>query len=464
MAEHNSKRPTAGRVARTARLGKVAAGGAARWAGDHIDGRGSDDERQRRRGDRFVATIDALVDQLSVMRGAAMKAGQVLSTIEFPGLEPDQSAYLQRRLASLRDDVPAVGWKDMRKVLTAEWGSEPDQVLESIGHEPAAAASIGQVYRGRSTDGREVAVKVQYPGIADAVESDMRNLRMLSPILRRLMPGLEVKDVLAELAERITEECDYELEASNHRRLARFWRRHPFIRVPDVYTSLSRRRVIVTEWVDGANFEQVAERDDETRDRFAEIVYRFFYANASLLHLALGDPHPGNYLLCDDGRVAFFDFGMLRRLPEEYLSREARVFGAIREGDADALVQAMRELGYLPGPSAEWDAGLMLEHMRLAGWWFAGDRPLRLAPDDLWRGTESLRTESGEQMIGQMRRMTVPPEALLLRRMEGLLFQIASTVRAEAAWGPLLRELVEGGDPATELGEQHRRWLTERTP
>ena len=463
MTESNSKRPTAGRVARTARLGKVAAGGAARWAGGRLDGRGSEDERQRRRGDRVVATIDSLVDQLAVMRGAAMKAGQVLSTIEFPGLEPDQSAYLQARLASLRDDVPAVGWKDMHKVLTAEWGAEPETVLESIEHEPAAAASIGQVYRGRSKEGRDLAIKVQYPGIADAVESDMRNLRMLSPVLRRLMPGLEVKDVLAELGERITEECDYELEASNHRRLARYWRRHPFVRVPDVDTAISRRRVIVTDWVDGASFEQVAERDEATRDRFAEIVYRFFYANASELHLALGDPHPGNYLLCDDGRVAFFDFGMLRRLPEEYLSREARVFRAIRDGDGTALVQAMRELGYLPGPSAEWDAAVMLEHMRLAGWWFAGDERLRLAPDDLWRGTESLRTASGEQMIDQMRRMTLPPEALLLRRMEGLLFQIASTVRAEAAWGPLLRELVEGGEPVSELGEEHRRWLAERT-
>jgi hypothetical protein len=221
--------------------------------------------------------------------------------------------------------------------------------------------------------------------------------------------------------------------------------------------------VIVTEWVDGASFEQVAERDEPTRDRFAEIVYRFFYATASELHLALGDPHPGNYLLCDDGRVGFFDFGMLRRLPQEYLLREARVFQAIRQGDGGALVQAMRELGYLPGPSAEWNAELLLEHMRLAGWWFADDEPRRLAPEDLWRGTESLRTESGEQMIGQLRRMTLPAEALLLRRMEGLLFQIACTVRAEVAWGPLLRELIEGGESATELGEQHRHWLAERT-
>jgi predicted unusual protein kinase regulating ubiquinone biosynthesis (AarF/ABC1/UbiB family) len=436
----------------------VAAGGAVRWAGDRFD-RGTADDRQRRRGDRVVATIDSLVDQLAVMRGAAMKAGQVLSTVEFPGLDPDQAAYLQQRLASLRDDVPAVGWKQMRAVLEGEWGAAPEQVLESIDPEPAAAASIGQVHRGRTREGLEVAVKVQYPGIAEAVESDMRNLRMLSPILRRLMPGLDVRDVLAELAQRITEECDYELEAQSHRRVARFWRAHPFVRVPGVDTELSRRRALVTEWVDGIDFDDVAEREDSVRDRFAEIVYRFFYSSAGELDLALGDPHPGNYLLCPDDRVAFFDFGMVRDLPRGYLRREGVVLAAIRAGEPGALVNAMRELGYLPGLSAEWDGAVLLEQMREAGWWFLGDERLRLAPEDLWRGTESMRERSGGEAIEQMRRMTLPTEALLLRRMEGLLFQIASTLRASADWGALLSELIEGSEPATRLGAEHARWL-----
>ena len=211
--------PTRGRIARTARLGRVAVGGAGRWAGGRFDARGTEEERRRRRGDRVVATIDALVDQLAVMRGAAMKAGQVLSTIEFPGLDPDQNAHLQERLASLRDRVPAVGWRQMRRVLEQEWGQAPERALD-IDTEPAAAASIGQVYRARDADGRELAVKVQYPGVAESVESDMRNLRLLTPLLRQLMPGLEVGDVLAELRERTIEECDYELEAANHRRVA----------------------------------------------------------------------------------------------------------------------------------------------------------------------------------------------------------------------------------------------------
>src|SRR3954452_11310612 len=173
--------PSGNRGTRTARLGRVAARGAMNWARDRLDSRGTPEEQRRRRGDRIVTTVDELVDQLAVMRGAAMKAGQVLSTVEFPGLDEDQSAYLQARLASLRDHVPAVSWKDMRTVLSRDCGEQPERVLAHIDTEPAAAASIGQVYRGRTSDGREVAIKVQYPGIAESVEADMRNLLLLSP-------------------------------------------------------------------------------------------------------------------------------------------------------------------------------------------------------------------------------------------------------------------------------------------
>lgn len=458
----NGRPPTRGRIARTARLGRVAVGGAGRWAGDRLDGRGTVEEQRRRRGDRIVATIDALVDQLAVMRGAAMKAGQVLSTIEFPGLDADQSAYLQERLASLRDNVPAVGWSQMRRVLEADWEERPERVLAEIDPEPAAAASIGQVYRGRDHEGREVAIKVQYPGIAESVESDMRNLRLLSPVLRQLMPGLEVRDVLDELRERTIEECDYELEAANHRRVARFWAGHPAVLVPRVDTELSRRRVLVTEWVDGLDFAHVQERPDVDRDRYAEIAYRFFYETASHLGLALGDPHPGNYLLCGDGRVGFFDFGMMRHLPTGYVHREGVISRAVRENDAAAAVAGMYELGYLPGDPGEWDGELLLAYMRQVSWWLRAEGSLRLTPEDLWRSTVELREEGASEHFAQLRRMTVPAEALLLRRMEGLLFQTAAMVRAAAPWGELLEELIEGAEPVTELGREHHEWLARR--
>lgn len=409
-ADRKGPPPSRNRGLRTARLGRVAVSAAVRWTGDRLDSRGGAEEQRLRRGKRIVATVDALVDQLAVMRGAAMKAGQVLSTMEFPGLDEDQSAYLQSRLASLRDGAPAVSWNQMRKVLASDWGEAPGRVLAHIDTEPAASASIGQVYRGRTQQGGEVAIKVQYPGIAESVDADMRNLMLLSPLLRQLMPGLEVKDVVGELRERILEECDYELEAGNHRRLERFWREHPFVLVPAVHTDLSRRRVLVSDWVDGITFDKVARQPDAVRDRYAEIVYRFFYGTALHLGLALGDPHPGNYLLQADGRVAFFDFGMIRRLPADYLRREALIARGVRVGDNDAVITGMRALGYLTGELDEGDGRLLLEYMHGVSWWLNAEEPLRLAPEDLWRGAELLREADGRRHVEQLRRMKLPPK------------------------------------------------------
>ena len=244
-------------------------------------------------------------------------------------------------------------------------------------------------------------------------------------------------------------------------RLAGFWRRHPFIFVPPVDTRLSRRRVLVSEWVDGTEFADVGRQPDPVRDRYAQIIYRFFYGSARELDVALGDPHPGNYLLCDDGRVAFVDFGMLRDLPKGYLRRDAAVFAAVRDSDGEALLAAMGELGYLHG-DGEWNPAPLLSYMQAISWWIQSEGSIRLAPEDIWRGSESLRGQRNGEVVQQMRRMTLPPEALLLRRMEGVLFQVAATLRAQAPWGRLLRELVEAGEPVGELGEQSAAWLASR--
>ena len=432
-----------------------------RLAADRLDGRGSEQEQRQRRGDRVVATIDLLVDQLSAMRGAAMKAGQALSTIEFPGLDEAQSAHLQRRLAELRNDISPVGWKQMRKVLVQEWGAEPERVLAHIDPEPVAAASIGQVYRGRTHEGVDVAVKVQYPGIAEVVESDMRNVTTLLPLLRQFKPDLDVKDLLDELRERMVEECDYELEAVNHRLLARFWRGHPFILVPGVESALARRRVLVTEWVHGMGFEQVIEQPDPVRDRYIEIVYRFYYGTASGLDLACGDPHPGNYLLCADDRVAFFDFGMMRRLPRSYLHREAAVTRAVRDNDPDALVTALQELGYLPGKRADWDGLVLLDRLGRGSAWRRSEEQVRLRPGHRRRG-EQRKADRSSDRGAQLARLRLPPEALLLRRMQGLLYLTALKARASGRWGPLHRELLEDAEPVGELGAANATWRATR--
>ena len=212
----------------------------------------------------------------------------------------------------------------MREVIAEDWGSDPERVLAEIDPEPAAAASIGQVYRGRTAEGREVAVKVQYPGIAETVESDMRNLRLLTPLLRQLMPGLEIKEVLAELASGSSRSATTSSRrATTGGSPASGAGTLSSASPASTPSSAAGGSWSPSGWTASGSRRSPSE-PDPVRDRYVEIVYRFFYGTVRELGLALGDPHPGNYLLCPDGRVAFFDFGMLRRLPPGYLPTRER--------------------------------------------------------------------------------------------------------------------------------------------
>src|SRR5262249_6539167 len=184
------------------------------------------------------------------------------------------------------------------KVMRKELGEPLDKVFASFDERAFAAASIGQVHRATTREGDEVVVKVQYPGIAEAVESDLRNATLLIPLIRRIAPSsLEVQPLFSELRDRIGEELDYELEAQHQRRVERLFRGHPFITVPRVRTDLSTRRVLVSDYIEGERFEAVRALDQAQRDRYGEIVFRFYFGLLYRHRIALGDPHPGNYLL-----------------------------------------------------------------------------------------------------------------------------------------------------------------------
>src|SRR5205085_9401392 len=185
-----------------------------------------------------------------------------------------------------------VTFKQMRKVIEDELEDPIDEVFESFDEEPIAAASIGQVYRARLHDGRDVAVKVQYPGVAAAVRADMQNLGLILRLMKRLAPGLDVAALAEEVRLRIYEELDYELEAQNQRALARIFRRHPFIVVPDVVTRLSHERVLVSEYVEGVKFEELKTYPQEDRNRLGEIIFRFFMECLYRHRQFSGDPHP----------------------------------------------------------------------------------------------------------------------------------------------------------------------------
>ena len=299
------------------------------------------------RDERTAKLVGELVDQLGRMRGAAMKVGQLLSMIDFEGLPEEQRTEFESKLATLRDDVPSVPFAKLEKLMRKELGGPLSSVFSAFDERALAAASIGQVHRATTLDGDVVAVKVQYPGVAEAVDSDLRNATLLLPLLKRLAPNLDAKPLLAELRERIGEELDYELEAQQQRRVERLYRGHPFIFVPRVRTDLSTRRVLVSEFVEGERFEAVRELDQAQRDRYGEIVFRFFFGLLYRNRIALGDPHPGNYLLRADGRVAFLDYGLVRDFGAARVDAERAIALAVREADAAALEAALVAGGYV---------------------------------------------------------------------------------------------------------------------
>jgi len=453
--------PPSNRIGRSARLGGLAAGQSARWAGTRAANLvRSPEEAEAATGERAAALARELVKQLGQLRGAAMKVGQVLSTIDFTAIPESEREEFKATLAALRDDVPPLPYKRVRKLLEEELGGRVSDHFESFEEEAFAAASIGQVHRAVTLEGDAVAVKVQYPGVAEAVESDLRNLSLLLPLVKRLAPGLDVKALYGELRERIAEELDYEFEAQNHRAVERAFRGHPFAHVPKVHTALSSRRVLVTDLLSGRRFAEVKALDEAERDRFGEIVFRFYFSLLSRLWRVSGDPHPGNYLLLDDGRVGFLDFGLMRSLDQDHLDGERALARAVVAEDAEGVHAVLAELGYLPDPAA-FDPEGLLEWLLAAGEWYMRPGFRRLDPQyvaELIDSTSSPRAP----WFDQMRRLTIPPQALLVRRMEGLVFSTLGELRAGADWHALGAEFFADAPPSTPLGEDDRQYWDTR--
>jgi predicted unusual protein kinase regulating ubiquinone biosynthesis (AarF/ABC1/UbiB family) len=454
-----------GRIARTARIGGLVAGQGARWAGMRTANRMRTPERaEAAEQERTAALVRQLVDQLGQMRGAAMKVGQMLSLAELDGLPEEQQEELQRKLAQLRDDVPPVPFADLERMMVGELGGPLSRVFAEFDERAFAAASIGQVHRARTVDGDDVVVKVQYPGVAEAVETDLRNATLLLPLLKRLAPGLDGKALMGELRERIGEELDYELEAQSQRRVERLLRGHPFVRVPHVFTALSTRRLLVSEYVEGERFEEVRRAGEAERDRYGEVVFRFFFGLLYRDRIALGDPHPGNYLRCPDGRVCFLDYGLLRDVPAGRVDAERAIAAAVRARDADALKAALVGGGYLPRSRADAvDADWALTAMRMATSWYAVPRFRRFggARDETRERRHPDREERAEAKR-QANQFTLPPEAVLIRRMHALVAVVLGQLRAGADWGAIAAEYLDGAPPATALGEAEAAWRAER--
>lgn len=444
------KIPTS-RVRRTAKLGSLAAGQAVRQAGTRAANvTRSDENAQAALERRHLEAAEQIVAALGTMKGAAMKLGQVLSFLDV-GLVPEEHREeFQAKLSALRDAAPKVSFKDMRKVIEQELDDELGEIFATFEQEPIAAASIGQVYRATLHDGRDVAVKVQYPGVASAVRADMQNLGLMMRVVKRLTPGLDAKAVTQEIRLRIDEELDYELEAQNQRSLARIFRGHPFIHVPDVVTRLSRERVIVSEFVEGVGFEELKKRPQAERDRLGEIVFRFFMGCLYRHHEFSGDPHPGNFLLQADGRVACLDFGLYKRMDAEDVENELACQRAVTEGDAEGAHALLARLGFLPQPDRI-RPDVLMAYMRDTIGWYTTDEEIQLTPEF----ATHVMIESSDMRSShfrEMRHQDIRPEHLFGRRMEMLTLAVLGQLRASANWHRIAREWMYGDPAVTELG------------
>jgi predicted unusual protein kinase regulating ubiquinone biosynthesis (AarF/ABC1/UbiB family) len=344
----------------------------------------------------------------------------------------------------------------MRKVIESELDGPLEEHFAEFEPEPIAAASIGQVYRARlhprrdETVGREVAVKVQYPGVAQAVRADLQNIGLILRLVKQIAPGMDVRSSADEIRARIGEELDYELEAQNQRSLARIYKGHPFIRVPDVVTELSREKVIVSEYVTGAGFDAVKEMDQATRDRVGEIVFRFFVGCMYRHHQFSGDPHPGNFLLMEDGMVAFLDFGLFKVMPKELLELEMACQRAAHEGDAEQLHRIFSETGFISEPE-RFRPDKLLTQFRDATWWYVLDEEVDLTPEIATQVMIDMSDPRSEH-FGQMRHETLPADHIFGRRVEMLTLAVLSQLRSRGNWHRIAREWLYEDEPVTELG------------
>src|SRR6202043_2428683 len=451
MARENEKIPTS-RARRTATVATLAATEAVKQFGTRAAnvtrGEEASEEAMAR---RQLETAKQIVAVLGTMKGAAMKFGQVMSFLDVGLVAEEHRDEFQRELAKLRDAAPTVSFKQMRRVIEEDLEAPISEIFASFDEEPIAAASIGQVYRATlPEDGREVAVKVQYPGVAAAVRADMQNMDMIMRLLKRMTPGMDSKAIAAEIKERIGEELDYELEAQNQRSLARIFRDHPFIVVPDVITDLSRERVLVTEFVRGVGFEEIKGYPQSQRDRIGEIVFRFFLGCLYRHRQFSGDPHPGNFLLQDDGRVAFLDFGLFKRLDPGPVELELAAQRAVVERDGPALHALLAKSGFLPEPERV-DPDHLLAFIDDAIWWYTSDETVALTPEI----ATHVMIESSDPRSShfrEMRHQQMLPEHLFGRRMEMLTLAVLSQLRARANWHRIAREWMYGDEPVTELG------------
>ncbi|MET8043519.1 AarF/ABC1/UbiB kinase family protein [Micromonospora sp. NPDC005215] len=438
-------------VSRTAKLAALPLGFAGRTVlgmGKRVTGIASDvisAEIQQR-------TAEQLFSVLGQLKGGAMKFGQALSVFE-AALPEEIAAPYRQALTKLQEAAPPLPVASVHKVLAEQLGPDWRDRFVEFNDVPAAAASIGQVHRARwrepgfdesgSPNSRDVAVKIQYPGAGEALLADLKQLSRLGGMFRAIQPGLDVKPLLVELRERITEELDYELEAESQRAFAEAYADDPEIYIPKVINAAPR--VLVTEWVTGTPLADIIrEGTEEERDEAGRLMATLHLSapqRAGLLH---ADPHPGNFRLLPDGRLGVIDFGAVARMPEGTPEPIGRIAALALRGDADEVVAGLRSEGFI-GSTEEIDAEGVLDFIRPMLEPIAADgfRFTRA-----WLRGEAGRLASPRSPTYQLsRQLNLPPSYLLIHRVTLGSIGVLCQLEAKAPYRSILERWLPGFAP-----------------
>ncbi|HEY2315420.1 MAG TPA: AarF/ABC1/UbiB kinase family protein [Streptosporangiaceae bacterium] len=414
-------------------------------------------QRQVLRADLALQTAEDVADTLGAMKGVMMKIGQMASYVD-SGLSP----AARRTLARLQDSVPPMGPELAAAVVEEELGAPPGRVFARWDPHPIAAASIGQVHRAVTLDGQAVAVKVQYPRIAEMMAADLRNVALLRRILRITAPAQDVDALLAELRDRVLEELDYRREAANQQRFATYYRDHPTIHVPSIVTELSTRRVLTTELADGARFAELARWPQGERDLAAETIYRFVFRSLYEIGAFNGDPHPGNYLFHRGGRVTFLDFGLVKHFTATELEPLLQMNRDICiEHDPEAFRRTLESAAFLR-QGAPVSTETIVEHLAVFYDTIREPGPLTVTSDyasSVVRRFFDLRSPLAEYIA-------IPQSYVILQRINLGLFAILGELSATANWRAISEEIwpFVQGSASTPIGEAEAAWRARRRP
>lgn len=441
------------RVSRGLAAVRLAARGGARYAANAPRlFAAAGDRRQQLRDDLALRTAQDVADTLGTMKGVLMKIGQLASYVD-DGIAPPA----RRILGRLQDSVPPMSPELAAGVVEAELGARPERVFAEWDPLPIAAASIGQVHRAITADGQAVAVKVQYPGVAQTMAADLGNVALIRSLLKMAVPSQDVTALIEELRERIGEELDYEREAENQRRFAAYFDGHPTARVPKIIDELSTARVMTSELATGARFTEMLQWPQEEKDLAAETIYRFTFRSLYELLAFNGDPHPGNYLFEPGGRVTFLDFGLVKHFTPAELSPLASMIEALcLHGDEEEFRRAMERADFLqPGaPIATQD---VVAHMAL---FYDSIRQ---------RGPRTMTSEYSSAVARRYvdfknplaAHAKIPRPYVLVQRINLGLFAILGEMNATADWRGISEEIwpFVQAPPTTPMGEAESPWL-----